>query len=81
MEGPERREEHAVAVTDPPLERPAPPKPRKLSPAGPRRGSAGYWGRRVFGLIALLVILAAAVRDQQPRSSRSTAPAAARWRS
>jgi uncharacterized YceG family protein len=56
-EGPEPTEEHAVAVTDPPLERPAPPKPRKLSPAGPRRGSAGYWGRRVFGLIALLVIL------------------------
>src|SRR5262245_57668294 len=45
----EPTEEHAVAVTDPPLERPAPPKPRKLSPAGPRRGSAGYWGRRVFG--------------------------------
>jgi uncharacterized YceG family protein len=55
----ESTEEHAVAVTDPPLERPAPPKPRKLSPAGPRRGSAGYWGRRVFGLIALLVILGA----------------------
>jgi len=53
----EPTEEHAVAVTDPPLERPAPPKPRKLAPAGPRRGSAGYWGRRVFGLIALLVIL------------------------
>jgi len=68
LEGPEptvRRipreptEEHAIAVTDPPLERPAPPKPRKLSPAGPRRGSAGYWGRRVFGVIALLVILVA----------------------
>jgi peptidoglycan lytic transglycosylase G len=59
MESPEATEEHAVAVTDPPLQRPAPPKPRKLSPAGPRRGSAGYWGRRVFGVIALLVILAA----------------------
>ncbi len=58
-EGPEPTEEHAVAVTDPPLERPAPPKPRKLAPNGPRRGRAGYWGRRAFGVIALVVILGA----------------------
>jgi peptidoglycan lytic transglycosylase G len=58
-EGPSATEEHAVAVTDPPLERPAPPKRTAPPPSGPRRSSAGYWGRRVFGVIALLVILGA----------------------
>jgi peptidoglycan lytic transglycosylase G len=59
VEGPEPTEEHAVAVTDPPLERPAPPKPRPPAPSGPRRGRVGFWGRRVFGVIALLIILVA----------------------
>jgi UPF0755 protein len=53
-----------VAVSDRPLppRRPAPPTPRRRPasppPAGPRRTGAGYWGRRIFGVIALLVILA-----------------------
>jgi uncharacterized YceG family protein len=55
----EPTQEHAVAVTDPPLERPAPAKRTPPPPTGPRRGRAGYWGRRVFGVIALLVILGA----------------------
>ncbi|HET9768280.1 MAG TPA: endolytic transglycosylase MltG, partial [Thermoanaerobaculia bacterium] len=55
----EPTEEHAVAVTDPPpLERPAAVK-RPPSPPGPRRSRVGFWGRRVFGVIALLIILAA----------------------
>jgi uncharacterized YceG family protein len=54
----EPTEEHAVAVTDPPLERPAPVK-RPPAPTGPRRSSMGFWGRRVFGVIALLLILGA----------------------
>ena len=54
----EPTEEHAVAVTDPPLERPAPVK-RPPAPTGPRRSSVGFWGRRVLGVIALLVILGA----------------------
>ena len=59
MESPEPTEEHAVAVTDPPpLERPAAAK-RPPAPPGPRRGRAGFWGRRVFGVIAMLIILAA----------------------
>jgi peptidoglycan lytic transglycosylase G len=59
VESPEPTEEHAVAVTDPPpLERPAAVK-RPPAPPGPRRGRAGFWGRRVFGVIALLIILAA----------------------
>jgi len=58
-EAPEPTEEHAVAVTDPPpLERPAAVK-RPPAPPGPRRSSVGFWGRRVFGVIALLVILVA----------------------
>ncbi len=59
LDAPEGTEEHAVAVTDPPLERPPSAKPRKLAPTGPRRGRAGYWGRRAFGVIALVVILVA----------------------
>ena len=56
--------ESPVAVTDPPpppLSRPAPATPRKRPPApgSPRRGRTGYWGRRVFGVIALIVIVAA----------------------
>jgi UPF0755 protein len=61
-------EEHAApltAVTERPVEpprRPAPAVPRRrppAPPAGPRRGRGRFWGRRVFGLAALLVILAA----------------------
>jgi uncharacterized YceG family protein len=53
-----------IAVSDRPLppRRPAPATPRKRPPAPPgtpRRGRAGYWGRRVFGVIALVLILAA----------------------
>src|SRR5262245_57101657 len=55
----EPTEEPAGAVTAPPLERPAPARRTPPPPSGPRRSSAGYWGRRVFGVIALLVILAA----------------------
>jgi uncharacterized YceG family protein len=53
----------AVAVSDPPRRRPAPPTPRKRAtpppPGGPRRGRAGYWARRAFGLVALAVIVLA----------------------
>jgi uncharacterized YceG family protein len=54
-----------IAVSDRPLppRRPAPVTPRKRPsappPAGPRRSGAGYWGRRIFGMVALLLILLA----------------------
>jgi UPF0755 protein len=53
-----------IAVSDPPPppRRPAPATPRRRAPAPPgvpRRGRGRYWGRRVFGVFALLVIVAA----------------------
>jgi UPF0755 protein len=46
----------------PPRRAPAPAQPRRRPPAAPgapRRGRGGFWGRRVFGVIALVLIAAA----------------------
>ncbi|WP_051324680.1 endolytic transglycosylase MltG [Candidatus Solirubrobacter pratensis] len=72
-----------IAVTDrpplPPRRRPAPATPRKRPttppPGAPRRSRGSYWGRRLFGVVAVIVILLvlyAVDKTFQPFHSAST---------